>query len=78
MQVGTKGPANLIVSTVIEAENLVPWVAECQSQGREASVSYSTYQFLFSASNPSPHLSDSLVPLLWVGGVGSGIIQSYH
>ena len=38
LQVGEKGPANFIVSTVIEAENLLPFVEECQKKGRTASV----------------------------------------
>jgi D-serine deaminase-like pyridoxal phosphate-dependent protein len=38
LQVGETGPANFIVSTVIEAENLLEYVAECQKTGREASV----------------------------------------
>lgn len=40
MQVGETGPANFIVSTVIEAEHLVGYVKECQERGREASVSH--------------------------------------
>jgi hypothetical protein len=39
MQVGATGPANFIVSTVIEAENLVGYVRGCQGEGRESSVS---------------------------------------
>jgi hypothetical protein len=39
LQVGETGPANFIVSTVMEAEQLCMFVAECQSKGREASVS---------------------------------------
>jgi D-serine deaminase-like pyridoxal phosphate-dependent protein len=39
LQVGETGPANFIVSTVIEAENLFPFILECQAKGREASVS---------------------------------------
>jgi D-serine deaminase-like pyridoxal phosphate-dependent protein len=38
LQVGETGPANFIVSTVIEAENLFDYVLECQKKGREASV----------------------------------------
>lgn len=38
LQVGETGPANFIVSTVIEAENLFDYVLECQKNGREASV----------------------------------------
>jgi D-serine deaminase-like pyridoxal phosphate-dependent protein len=41
LQVGETGPANFIVSTLIEAENLRPFVLDCQSKRREASVSYS-------------------------------------
>ncbi|CAO2656410.1 Nn.00g052130.m01.CDS01 [Neocucurbitaria sp. VM-36] len=40
LQVGETGPANFIVSTVIEAENLLPYLLECQAKGREASVLY--------------------------------------
>ncbi|KAF2827535.1 hypothetical protein CC86DRAFT_369640 [Ophiobolus disseminans] len=40
MQVGNEGPANFIVSTVIEAENLFPYVLACQDEGREASILY--------------------------------------
>lgn len=39
LQVGETGPANFIVSTVVEAENLLPFVVECQKKGRIASVS---------------------------------------
>jgi hypothetical protein len=37
MQVGS-GPANFIVSTLTEAENLLPFLLECQNSGRESSV----------------------------------------
>ncbi|OAK99794.1 hypothetical protein IQ06DRAFT_222350 [Phaeosphaeriaceae sp. SRC1lsM3a] len=40
LQVGETGPANFIVSTVIEAENLSPFVVECQKKGRETSILY--------------------------------------
>ncbi|KAH4976244.1 hypothetical protein HBI18_099210 [Parastagonospora nodorum] len=40
LQVGETGPANFIVSTVIEAENLFDYVLECQKKGREASILY--------------------------------------
>ncbi|KAF2851146.1 hypothetical protein T440DRAFT_467886 [Plenodomus tracheiphilus IPT5] len=40
LQVGETGPANFIVSTVLEAEQLAPYLAECQGRGREASVLY--------------------------------------
>lgn len=39
LQVGDKGPANFIVSTLMEAENLLPYLIESQAQGHEASVS---------------------------------------
>ncbi|KAF1977045.1 hypothetical protein BU23DRAFT_587645 [Bimuria novae-zelandiae CBS 107.79] len=39
LQVGS-GPANFIVSTVTEAENLLPFLLECQASGRESSVFY--------------------------------------
>jgi len=38
LQVGNVGPAAFIVSTLAEAENLVPLVRECQAEGRESSV----------------------------------------
>jgi D-serine deaminase-like pyridoxal phosphate-dependent protein len=38
LQIGETGPANFIVSTVVEAEHLLPFVKECQSKGRGASV----------------------------------------
>ncbi|KAI8939360.1 hypothetical protein NX059_003145 [Plenodomus lindquistii] len=40
LQVGETGPADFIVSTIIEAEQLAPYLGECQMQGREASVLY--------------------------------------
>jgi hypothetical protein len=43
MQVGETGPANFIVSTVVEAERLAPFVKECQGKGRDASVSIFRY-----------------------------------
>jgi hypothetical protein len=43
LQVGETGPANFIVSTVLEAENLFPFILECQKKGREASVSQLVY-----------------------------------
>jgi hypothetical protein len=39
MQVGASGPANFVVSTVMEAERLGGYVGECQRGGRESSVS---------------------------------------
>jgi hypothetical protein len=41
MQLGEPGPANFLVSTVVEAERLAPFVKECQGKGRDASVSIS-------------------------------------
>jgi hypothetical protein len=38
MQVGESGPANFIVSTIVEAENLLPYLCDAQGMGREASV----------------------------------------
>jgi hypothetical protein len=38
MQVGESGPANFIVSTIAEAENLLPELRDAQGKGREASV----------------------------------------
>jgi hypothetical protein len=38
MQAGSTGPANFIVSTIVEAENLLPYLMECQRERREASV----------------------------------------
>lgn len=43
LQAGETGPANFIVSTVMEAEQLCLFVIECQGQGREASVSKSLH-----------------------------------
>ncbi|KAF1950288.1 hypothetical protein CC80DRAFT_509848 [Byssothecium circinans] len=40
LQVGEEGPANFIVSTVAEAENLAEFVKECQGCGRESSILY--------------------------------------
>lgn len=40
IQVGETGPANFIVSTLAEAENLAGFVVDLQAQGREASVSH--------------------------------------
>jgi hypothetical protein len=43
MQVGGKDddqPADFIVSTLVEAEALAGWLAECQAKGREGSVSF--------------------------------------
>ncbi|KAF1946426.1 hypothetical protein EJ02DRAFT_233089 [Clathrospora elynae] len=40
LQVGESGPADLITSTIIEAESLAPWLLKCQAEGREASVLY--------------------------------------
>lgn len=40
MQVGDEGPANFIVSTVVEAEHLLGYVKECQDKGRESSVCF--------------------------------------
>ncbi|KAF1832740.1 hypothetical protein BDW02DRAFT_570742 [Decorospora gaudefroyi] len=40
MQVGDSGPANFIVSTIAEAENLLPYLCDAQGIGREASVLY--------------------------------------
>jgi hypothetical protein len=45
LQVGESGPANFIVSTIIEAENLVPCLIEYQGKGREASVSMPCFLF---------------------------------
>ncbi|KAI0009412.1 putative serine dehydratase domain-containing protein [Xylariaceae sp. FL0662B] len=41
LQVGDKGPVNLIVSTVIEAEKLLPLLKEYQAQDRPVNVLYS-------------------------------------
>lgn len=40
LQVGSKGPANFIVSTLAEGENLLPFLLACQENGRESSVLY--------------------------------------
>lgn len=39
LQVGGSGPVNFVVSTLIEAENLLPFLRECAAQGRNGSVS---------------------------------------
>jgi D-serine deaminase-like pyridoxal phosphate-dependent protein len=49
MQVGESGPANFIVSTIAEAENLLPELCDAQGKGREASVCVEMF-FLSSAS----------------------------
>jgi hypothetical protein len=46
LQVGEEGPANFIVSTVVEAEGLSGFVGECQRGGREGSVSEFSYTIL--------------------------------
>jgi hypothetical protein len=43
LQVGETGPADFIVSTVVEAEHLSPFVKECQSKGRGASVRFHSH-----------------------------------
>lgn len=43
LQVGETGSANFIVSTVMEAEHLLPFVKECQGNGRKASVRLHSY-----------------------------------
>ncbi|OCL14853.1 hypothetical protein AOQ84DRAFT_358543 [Glonium stellatum] len=40
LQVGEDGPAHFIVSTIIEAEQLLPYLLECQAQGRPTSMLY--------------------------------------
>ncbi|KAF2263551.1 hypothetical protein CC78DRAFT_273266 [Lojkania enalia] len=40
MQVGEDGPANFVVSTLIEAENLLSFLLECQAKDRPCSVIY--------------------------------------
>jgi hypothetical protein len=49
LQVGEEGPANFIVSTVVEAEGLSGFVGECQRGGREGSVSE---RFLYHITYP--------------------------
>ncbi|KAK2759446.1 hypothetical protein FQN54_002924 [Arachnomyces sp. PD_36] len=39
-QVGDRNPVNLIVSTVVEAERLVPYLLDCKSQDRRINVLY--------------------------------------
>ena len=39
LQVAQEGAADFVVSTVVEAENLLPFVLECQAKGRASSVS---------------------------------------
>jgi D-serine deaminase-like pyridoxal phosphate-dependent protein len=45
LMVGKDGPAQFIVSTIVEAENLGPYVLEVQKEGREASVRYIRFSF---------------------------------
>ncbi|KAF2175630.1 hypothetical protein K469DRAFT_610035 [Zopfia rhizophila CBS 207.26] len=40
LQVGSSGPAHFVVSTITEAEHLLPFLLECQAQGRECSLLY--------------------------------------
>lgn len=40
LQVGPAGPVNLAVSTIAEAELLVPYLASCGAQGRVVNVLY--------------------------------------
>ncbi|KAF2869070.1 putative serine dehydratase domain-containing protein [Massariosphaeria phaeospora] len=40
LQVGDSGPAHFIVSTVVEAEHLLPFAQECQAAGRACSILY--------------------------------------
>ncbi|KAF2679118.1 hypothetical protein K458DRAFT_315082 [Lentithecium fluviatile CBS 122367] len=40
LQVGPAGPAHFVVSTLLEAEHLLPFVLQCQSQGRASSILY--------------------------------------
>jgi D-serine deaminase-like pyridoxal phosphate-dependent protein len=45
MQVGTdpSTPAHFVVSTIIEAENLLPFLLECIATGRPCSVSFNIH-----------------------------------
>lgn len=38
LQVGTEGPVNIIVSTIIEAENILPLLLEYKDHGRSVNV----------------------------------------
>lgn len=40
LQVGEEGPADFVVSTLIEAENLLPFLLECEARGRACSILY--------------------------------------
>lgn len=40
LQVGEEGPADFVVSTLIEAENLLPFLLECEAKGRPYSILY--------------------------------------
>jgi len=40
LQVGDQGPVNIIVSTILEAENILPTLLEYQQGGRDVSVSH--------------------------------------
>jgi hypothetical protein len=44
LQVGAGSrPANIVVSTIMEAENIVPLLLEYKSGGRDVNVSYSYF-----------------------------------
>jgi hypothetical protein len=60
--VGETGPANFIVSTIIEAENLAGYLREVQAQGREGSVcSYFQYSISCRSSLDHALLLDSFI-----------------
>lgn len=61
MQVGETGPADFIVSTVVEAEHLAPYLAECRGRGRKASVLYGV-PVPQSANSRLVTLAESLAP----------------
>lgn len=50
MQVGETGPADFVVSTLMEAEHLATFVSDCQRQGRAASVSISSVSLILLAA----------------------------
>lgn len=53
LQVGTEGPVNIIVSTIVEAENILPLLLEYKDNGRPCNVRFSIPQFLIQLISPS-------------------------
>lgn len=68
-----KGRADFVVSTLIEAENLVGYVKECQEAGRGGSVSLSNFSFAgFAIAWDFYHLF-----LLFIGSAFDEICSKY-